>query len=236
MWGLEGGSREAGGGQGHVRGGSRNNGGAGGVASGEGSPPSPGVSSPCLTHPHGDNGGGGAQLLLPTLAGWEAAVAATLERRRAPHCACASRAPQGAPAGTAPAQSPTKGRAGEGAQVESLGGGPRVSHTTKRREARSKRRARNDVSPSPPPSPQAVSVAMATASARGEARDWATRWVAAQPLRWPLRLLRLNLVIRGAATFKPTKRVTASEIPAPPTTLGHRRGVWNISHLLDREL
>lgn len=103
-----------------MRGGSRNNGGAGGVAGGAGSPPSPGVSSPCLTHPHGDNGGGGAQLLLPTLAGWEAAVAATLERRPAPYCACASRAPQRAPEGTAPAQSPAKGRAG----VRHAGGEP----------------------------------------------------------------------------------------------------------------
>lgn len=200
MWGLGGGSREAGGGQGHVRGGSRNNGGAGGVARGAGSPPSPGVSSPCLTHPHGDNGGGGAQLLLPTLAGWEAAVAATLERRRAPHCACASRAPQRALAGTAPAQSPAKGRAGKGAQVESLGGGPRVSQTRKRREARSKRRARNDVSPGPPP-PGCVCSHGNGLTARGEARGWAARWVAAPPLRWPLRLLLLNLVIRGAATF-----------------------------------
>lgn len=91
-----------------MRGGSRNNGDAGG-RNGTGSAAGPRVSSPCLTHPHGGSGGGGPQLLLPTLAGREAATAATaaatLERRRAPHRACASRPLLRALAGPAPAQS-----------------------------------------------------------------------------------------------------------------------------------
>lgn len=101
-----GGSREAEGVSGSYEGGSGTMGVQG--ASGAWSAPGPCVSFLCLTHPHGGNGGSGPQLFFPTLAGREAATAATVaaatpERRRAQHRACAPRAPPRALVGTAPA-------------------------------------------------------------------------------------------------------------------------------------
>lgn len=115
-------------------------------ARGAGSAPDPRVSSLCLTHPHGGNGGGGPQLLFPTLAGRKAATAATVaaataERPRSLHRACAWRAPPRAPVGTARAHS--RGTGGRG-QVESARGGPRVSQP-KEAGVAELRRAENDV-------------------------------------------------------------------------------------------
>lgn len=201
---------------------------------GNGSLPSPGV-SPLAHSPPWRQRRRWAQL-LPTLAGWEAAVAATLERRRAltAHALAASSL-------SAPRREPRRRRAPrrdglQGAQVESLGGGLRVQYTRKRREARSKGRAGNDVSPGPAPSLQAVSVTMATASQPAAARCWTAGWVATLPMRLPVRFLRLT---RPSAEQPPPSRPNASRplkyLPLlQPAGIGEVFGTFPT--FLDREL
>lgn len=117
-------------------------------ARGAGSAPSPRVSSPCLTHPHGGNGGGSPQLLLLTLASREAATVATAAaakpERPWPRTAHAPRRPPARPGGHCACADAGRGLAGAGVQVESSGGGPRVSQP-KEAGGAEQRRAANDV-------------------------------------------------------------------------------------------
>lgn len=85
---------------------------------GAGNAPGPRFSSSCLTHPHGGNGGGGPRLLLPTLAGREAATVATAAAATPEQCVWrggkldTAHAPSALP--RAPWSTPRLRRAGKG--------------------------------------------------------------------------------------------------------------------------
>lgn len=91
------------------------------------------------------------------------AAAAKPERPWAPQRACASRASRAPRWAARLRRDGEGGLAGTGVQVESSGGGPRVSQP-KEAGGAEQRRAGNDVGPGTPPSRQAASVAMTTAA------------------------------------------------------------------------
>lgn len=206
-------------------------------ARGAGSAPGPRVSSPRLTHPHGGSGGSGPRLLLPTLAGGEAATAAaaaeaTPERRRAPQRACASRAPPRAPAGTAPAQSPEERAGGAGVQVEGPGGGPRVSPAKGAGGGAERRRAGDDVCPAPPLLAGLCLLLWQRPRSPGAPRLRVAGWVAA-PAGRPASPRPPERPAEQSPSQ--TAKCVPSETPAPPAALGHG-SLWKRSHPLDLEL
>ena len=236
MWGV-GGSREAGGCRGHVRGGSRNNGGAGGRGE-RGALPALASLLPASLTPMAATAAAALSSSFPHL---PAGRRQRQRRRRRRHQSGGgprtAHAPRGLPC--APWRAPRRRREGEGAswgsaQVESLGGGWRVS-LPKEAGGAEQRRARNDVSPAPPPLLQAVSVAMATAapgleqSAARPQGGW-QRCPSARPPRGR------SGPARPGAPSQRSKRVMTSETPAPPATFGHRKTLWKRSRLLDLEL